>query len=117
MHRRTVLDDIDWNVVSQVGADTCRRRQAVGSRQPDAQSSVTPSQGGNSSAATAASEAASQPRVSPCVAPPLPAQAVGSRSNVQCLEKWYAQLAPDMIDQGEWSGADDRRLLRALYQR
>ncbi|PSC75744.1 DNA-binding REB1 [Micractinium conductrix] len=59
MHRRTVLDDIDWNVVSQ---------------------------------------------------------AVGSRSNVQCLEKWYAQLAPDMIDQGEWSGADDRRLLRALYQ-
>ncbi|KAL4437042.1 hypothetical protein ABPG75_004181 [Micractinium tetrahymenae] len=56
--RRIILDDIDWNVVSQ---------------------------------------------------------AVGSRSNIQCLEKWYSQLSPSMVARGEWGSGDDRRLLRALF--
>ncbi|KAL4432464.1 hypothetical protein ABPG77_001763 [Micractinium sp. CCAP 211/92] len=56
--RRIILDDIDWNVVSQ---------------------------------------------------------AVGTRSNIQCLEKWYSQLSPSMVARGEWGSGDDRRLLRALF--
>lgn len=26
---------------------------------------------------------------------------VGTRSDVQCLEKWYGQLCPSMVDRGE----------------
>lgn len=44
-------------------------------------------------------------------------QAVGTRSNVQCLEKWYTQLSPSMVARGEWGSGDDRRLLRALFLR
>jgi hypothetical protein len=44
-------------------------------------------------------------------------QAVGSRSNVQCLEKWYSQLSPSMVARGEWGSGDDRRLLRSLFLR
>jgi len=44
-------------------------------------------------------------------------QAVRTRSNLQCLEKWYDQLCPSMVDRGEWGPGDDRRLLRALYRR
>ena len=52
--------------------------------------------------------------------PPHPtplAQAVGTRSNVQCLEKWYSQLSPSMVSRGDWGPGDDRRLLRSLYLR
>ena len=48
---------------------------------------------------------------------PLLLQAVGSRSNVQCLEKWYSQLSPSMVARGEWGSGDDRRLLRSLFLR
>ncbi|EFN59006.1 hypothetical protein CHLNCDRAFT_49822 [Chlorella variabilis] len=41
--------------------------------------------------------------------------AVGTRTNIQCLEKWYSQLSPSMVARGEWGSGDDRRLLRALY--
>lgn len=44
-------------------------------------------------------------------------QAVGTRSNIQCLEKWYDQLSPSMVARGEWGSGDDRRMLRALYRR
>ena len=40
---------------------------------------------------------------------------VGTRSNVQCLEKWYDQLAPSMVERGDWGPGDDRRMLRALW--
>ncbi|KAK9824387.1 hypothetical protein WJX72_009904 [[Myrmecia] bisecta] len=39
---------------------------------------------------------------------------VGTRSNNQCLDKWYNQLCPSMVSKGEWGSGDDRRLLRAL---
>jgi hypothetical protein len=42
---------------------------------------------------------------------------VGTRTNIQCLEKWYTQLSPSMVARGEWGSGDDRRLLRALYLR
>lgn len=42
-------------------------------------------------------------------------QEVGTRNNVQCLEKWYTQLSPSMVARGEWGSGDDRRLLRSLY--
>lgn len=48
---------------------------------------------------------------------PFPVQAVGTRSNIQCLEKWYSQLSPSMVARGEWGSGDDRRLLRALFLR
>ena len=44
-------------------------------------------------------------------------QSVGTRSNIQCLEKWYSQLSPSMVARGEWGSGDDRRLLRALFLR
>jgi hypothetical protein len=40
--------------------------------------------------------------------------AVGTRTHIQCLEKWYDQLAPSMVARGDWGPGDDRRLLRAL---
>jgi Myb-like DNA-binding domain len=43
-------------------------------------------------------------------------QRVGSRSNIQCCEKWYDQLAPSMVDRGDWGMGDDRRLLKALWR-
>lgn len=42
--------------------------------------------------------------------------AVGTRSGLQCMEKWYDQLRPSMIVTGEWGIGDDRRMLRALYR-
>jgi hypothetical protein len=50
-------------------------------------------------------------------APLPPPQEVGTRNNVQCLEKWYTQLSPSMVARGEWGSGDDRRLLRSLYLR
>lgn len=50
--------------------------------------------------------------------PATPAlQAVRTRSNLQCLEKWYDQLSPSMVDRGDWGPGDDRRLLRSMYRR
>lgn len=49
-------------------------------------------------------------------ATPAP-QAVRTRSNLQCLEKWYDQLSPSMVDRGDWGPGDDRRLLRSMYRR
>lgn len=43
-------------------------------------------------------------------------QRVETRSNIQCLEKWYDQLAPSMVDRGDWGTGDDRRLLKALWR-
>ncbi|PRW58651.1 myb family transcription factor family [Chlorella sorokiniana] len=43
-------------------------------------------------------------------------RAVRTRSNLQCLEKWYDQLSPSMVDRGEWGPGDDRRLLRSMYR-
>jgi hypothetical protein len=40
---------------------------------------------------------------------------VGTRSNIQCLEKWYQALCPSMVSRGQWGSGDDRRLLRSLY--
>jgi hypothetical protein len=40
---------------------------------------------------------------------------VGTRSNLQCLEKWYNQLSPSMVERGDWGAGDDRRMLRALW--
>ena len=53
----------------------------------------------------------------PGMHPPATVQAVGTRTNIQCLEKWYSQLSPSMVARGEWGSGDDRRLLRALYLR
>jgi hypothetical protein len=43
-------------------------------------------------------------------------QKVQTRSNLQCLEKWYDQMAPSMVDRGDWGTGDDRRLLKALWR-
>lgn len=40
---------------------------------------------------------------------------VGTRSHIQCLEKWYDQLRPSMVATGDWGAGDDRRMLRALW--
>ncbi|KAK9817342.1 hypothetical protein WJX74_005162 [Apatococcus lobatus] len=41
---------------------------------------------------------------------------MGTRSNNQCMEKWYTQLTPGMVSRGEWGSGDDRRLIRALLE-
>ena len=38
----------------------------------------------------------------------------GSRTHLQCLDRWYRSLAPTMVEAGTWGEGDDRRLLRAL---
>ncbi|KFM27339.1 DNA-binding protein REB1 [Auxenochlorella protothecoides] len=40
---------------------------------------------------------------------------VGTRSNIQCLDKWYRQLSPSMVTRGEWGTGDDRRLMKSLW--
>ncbi len=40
---------------------------------------------------------------------------VGTRSPLQCMAKWYEQLAPTLASRGEWGGKDDdAALLRAV---
>ena len=38
----------------------------------------------------------------------LVSRKVGSRSQVQCLEKWYSQLCPSMVERGEPGGCCGR---------
>eukprot|EP00887_Chlorella_sp_A99_P005250 scaffold1.g5250.t1 len=45
----------------------------------------------------------------------LVSERVGTRSNVQCLDKWYNQVSSSMVARGEWGSGDDRRLLRSVY--
>lgn len=40
---------------------------------------------------------------------------VETRTPKQCMEKWYDQMRPSMIESGEWGAGDDRRMLRALW--
>lgn len=42
---------------------------------------------------------------------------VGTRSPIQCTQKWYKNLRPNMKSTGEWSDGQDTELLQALWKR
>ncbi|KAK9807939.1 hypothetical protein WJX73_004975 [Symbiochloris irregularis] len=41
---------------------------------------------------------------------------LGTRSPLQCMDKWYDQVSPSMVATGQWGSGDDRRLLQALIR-
>ncbi len=40
----------------------------------------------------------------------------GTRTHLQCQDRWYRRLAPGMIERGVWGDGDDRRLLGGLLR-
>merc|ERR1712176_939568 len=41
---------------------------------------------------------------------------MGERSAHQCMQKWYKELSPSMVQTGEWGQVDDRAMLKSLLK-